>query len=204
MEFGGNTGRYTMQQTDMVHAKVIATKFLEQYHGNVQTKNIVLDDNVYLVTLETGLLEKKMIQVRVDAKTGKILGFGYLADFEKIANSILDMAAEIRYVLVVDSKGRLVHNKMAKGKIILIKNEDQISNLSVDLQVLRQLLCIFDESLGKTTFVHFEREKINILLIYIRDLVFCVTCERSLDTHQLADISNKIRATIEMQIGRNG
>lgn len=193
-----------MQTTDIIHAKTIATKFLEQYHGNVQSKEITLDDNVYLVTLETGLLERKTMQVRVDAKTGQILGFTYLADFEKITNSILDTGVEIRYVLVVDSKGRLVHNKMAKGKTILIKNEDQISNLSVDLQMLRQLLRIFDESLGKTTFVHFEREKIHILIFYIRDLVFCITCERSLEAHKLVDVSNKIRTAIETHIGMYG
>ena len=193
---------YGMQQTDIIHAQIIATKFLEQYHSNVQSKNITLDDNVYLVTLETGLLEKKMIQVKVDAKTSQIIGVDYLADFEKISRSILDMDVEIRFVFVIDSKGRLVHSKMARGKTILIKNEDQISNLSVDLQILRQLLRIFDESLGKTTFVHFEREKIHIMIFYIRDLVFCVTCERSLEPHNLVDISNKVRSTIETHISK--
>lgn len=195
---------YGMQQTGIVQAKIIATKFLEQYHSNVQPTGITLDDNVYLVTLETGLLEKKMMQVKVDAKTAQILGVDHLADFEKISSSILDMDVEIRFIFVVDSKGRLVHSKMARGKTILIKNEDQISNLSADLQILRQLLRIFDESLGKTTFVHFEREKIHILIFYIRDLIFCVTCERSLENHNLVDISNKIKSIIEMHIDKYG
>ena len=64
---------YGVQQMSMAQATVIATKFLEQYHSNVQLKEIVLDGDVYLVTLETGLLEKKTMQVKVDAKTSKII-----------------------------------------------------------------------------------------------------------------------------------
>jgi hypothetical protein len=87
-------------------------------------------------------------------------------------------------VFVVDSKGKLVHSKMTREKTILIKNEDQISNLSVDLHILQQLR-IFDESFGKTTFVHFERDEIHMLLFYVRDMVFCITCEQSLEAHRL-------------------
>ena len=71
-----------MQQTGMVQAKSIATKFLEQYHSNVQPKDVTLDRDVYLVTLETGLLEKKTMQVKVDAKTSQIIEVGYLEGFE--------------------------------------------------------------------------------------------------------------------------
>ena len=67
---------YGVQQMGLVQAKAIATKFLEQYHSNVQLKEIVLDGDVYLVTLETGLLEKKIIQVKVNAKTAQIIKVG--------------------------------------------------------------------------------------------------------------------------------
>src|SRR5690348_9714209 len=174
----------------------IATKFLEQYHSNVLPKNVILEDNTYMVTLVTGLVEKKTVQVRVDATAAHIVGFTYPVDFEKIINNVLELGNEIRYVLVVDSKGRYIHSKMSSGKTILVKKEDQITNLSTDLHVLRHLLRIFDESLGKTTFAHFEREKIHILIFYIRDLIFCVTCERSLEDQKIIDISKKIRITI--------
>lgn len=75
-----------MQQMGLVQATAIATKFLEQYHSNVQLKEIVLDRGVYFVTLETGLLEKKIMQVKVDVKTTQIIKVGHLEDFEKITN----------------------------------------------------------------------------------------------------------------------
>ena len=177
--------------------KQIATRFLEQYHDNVLTKDVTLENNTYLITLVTGMVEKKTVQVKIDAKSTHIIGVSYPVNFEKIADLVLKIANEIRYVLIVSSRGKPFYGKMAHGKTILIKSEEQITNLPTDLHILGQLLKIFDESLGKTSFIHFEREKIHILVFYIRDLAFCVTCERSLGAHEIADISNKIRLVIE-------
>lgn len=183
-----------------VKARDVATKFLEQYHNNVSIKDIMLENDAYVVTLVTGLTEKKIIHVRVAAKDLHIIGFSYPVDFGKIVDMILELGNEIRYVLVIDSKGNALHGKMAPGKTILVKKEDQITNLPTDLHILRQLLKMFDESLGRTTFVHFERERMHILMFYVRDLIFCITCERSLESLRLVELSNIIGATIRKHI----
>jgi hypothetical protein len=185
---------------DEVKARDVATKFLEQYHNNVSIKNIMLENDAYVVTLVTGLTEKKIIHVRVAAKDLHIIGFSYPMDFGKIVDMILELGNEIRYVLVIDSKGNALHGKMAPGKTILVKKEDQITNLPTDLHILRQLLKMFDESLGRTTFVHFERERMHILMFYVRDLIFCITCERSLESLRLVELSNIIGATSRKHI----
>lgn len=182
--------------------KQIATKFLEQYHNNVLAKDVTLENNAYLITLVTGLVEKKTVQVKIDAQSTHIIGVSYPVNFEKISNAMLEIDNEIRYVLVVDSKGKRLYGKMSNGKNALIKTEEQITNLPTDLHILKQLLKIFDESLGKTTFSHFERERIHILIFYVRDLIFCVSCERSLDPHRIADVSSKIRTVIERNMDR--
>ena len=89
---------------------------------------------------------------------------------------------------------------MAPGKTILVKNENQITNLSTDLHILRQLLKMFDQSLGRTTFVHFERERMHILIFYIRDLIFCITCERSLEALRRVELSDIISDTIRKHV----
>ncbi len=185
---------------DEVKARDVATKFLEQYHNNVSIKDIMLENDVYIVTLVTGLTEKKTIHVRVAAKDLHIIGFSYPVDFGKIVDTILELGNEIRYVLVIDSKGNALHGKMAPGKTILVKKEDQVTNLPTDLHILRQLFKMFDESLGRTTFVHFERERMHILMFYVRDLIFCITCERSLESLRLVELSNIIGATIRKHI----
>ena len=185
---------------DEIKAGHVATKFLEQYHSNVSIKSIMLENNAYVVSLVTGLTEKKTIHVRVGTKDSHIIGFSYPFDFGKIVDVILGLGNEIRYVLVVDSKGNTLHGKMTPSKTILVKNEDQVANLSTDLHILRQLLRVFDQSLGRTTFVHFERERIHILIFYIRDLIFCITCERSLEALRLIELSKTIGDTIKKHI----
>lgn len=183
-----------------VDAKQVATKFLEQYHSNVLPKEITLEDNTYSITLVTGVIEKKTVQVKVDANTARIVGVNYPVDFARIVDDLLELNSQIRYALVVNSKGFQIYSKMAHGKTNLIKNEDQISNLSSDLHVLRQLLRMFDESLGKTTFTYFQREKIHIMIFHVSDLIICVSCERSLSDSQIMDISNNIRILLEKKI----
>lgn len=178
-------------------AKQIAIKFLEQYHDNVLTKEIMLEENTYVITLVTGIVEKKLVQVKVDANTARVVGLSYPIDFAKITDNILGINNQIRYVLIVNAKGSQLYSKMAQGKTNLIKNEDQVTNLSSDLHILKQLLKMFDESLGKTTFIHFQREKIHILIFYKGDLIVCVSCERSLSDNQIVDISNNIRILLE-------
>ncbi len=183
-----------------VDAKHVAVKFLEQYHNNVLPKEIVMNENSYLITLVTGVLEKKTVQVKVDTTTGLIVGVNYPVDFAKIVDNILEINNQIRYVLVVNSKGYNIHSKMSQNKTCLIKSEDQLTNLSSDLHILKQLLKVFDESLGKTTFIHFQREKIHILIFYVGDLIVCASCERSLSEQQIIDISNKIRLLLEKKL----
>ena len=90
---------------DEVKAGYVATKFLEQYHNNVSIKNIMLENDAYVVSLVTGLTEKKTINVRISAKDSHIIGFSYPVDFGKIVDTILGLGNEIRYVLAIDSKG---------------------------------------------------------------------------------------------------
>lgn len=192
--------RASSELINEVKARDVATKFLEQYHNNISIKDIQLENDAYIVTLVTGLTEKKTIHVRVDARDARIIGLSYPVNFGKIIDAILELGNEIRYALVVDSKGNALHGKMAPGKTILVKKKDQLTNLSTDLHILRQLLRMFDESLGRTTFVHFERERMHILIFYIRDLIFCITCERSLEALRLVELSNTIGATIRKHL----
>ncbi|HJT09841.1 MAG TPA: hypothetical protein VJ771_03580 [Candidatus Nitrosotalea sp.] len=60
-------------------AVIIARKFLIQYHSPVIFKSACLNEKTWDVSLEVGLLKDDIIVVRVDATTGKILGYDHLA-----------------------------------------------------------------------------------------------------------------------------
>ena len=74
--------RLTGSQSDEIRidnnkAISIARKFLEQYHSSIIFKSADNDGNVWMVSMEVGLLDGDIIKVAVDAKTGKILGYSH-------------------------------------------------------------------------------------------------------------------------------
>lgn len=58
-------------------ATEIARKFLEQYHSPVIPKNAILHKKRWFVSLEVGLSRDDFMEVVIDAKTGKILGYNH-------------------------------------------------------------------------------------------------------------------------------
>ena len=59
---------------DELRAKELARRFLEQYHSII-VLNAILEDGVWDVAAKIGLLPKDVKNVRVDAETGRILGY---------------------------------------------------------------------------------------------------------------------------------
>lgn len=60
---------------DKVEAKEIARLFLHQLHSTVIFKEAVLHANVWTVTMDVGLIGRHLIDVKIDAYSGKILGY---------------------------------------------------------------------------------------------------------------------------------
>ena len=56
-------------------ASVIAANFIEQYNSDVTIKDVILEGNVWRVTISIGLMKKKMVEVQIDAANGRILSY---------------------------------------------------------------------------------------------------------------------------------
>jgi uncharacterized membrane protein YkoI len=61
---------------DVNKAISIARKFLEQYHSSIIFKSAYNNKKTWMVSMEVGLLDD-IIEVAIDAKTGKILGYSH-------------------------------------------------------------------------------------------------------------------------------
>jgi hypothetical protein len=61
-------------QIDAEKAKEITRRFLEQYHTVIDVK-AVLVNNVWIVTTHLGFSNTQTRQVRIDAYSGKIMGY---------------------------------------------------------------------------------------------------------------------------------
>ena len=59
---------------DAEKAKELARRFLSQYHTVIDTRAF-LENEVWLVTTYLGFSNTQTKQVRIDAKTGQILGY---------------------------------------------------------------------------------------------------------------------------------
>ena len=64
----------SVSQIDAEKAKEIARRLLGQYYTVIDAK-AVLDNNVWIVTTYLGFSNTQTKQVRIDAYSGKILGY---------------------------------------------------------------------------------------------------------------------------------
>lgn len=75
------TSRLTDSQSDGMRidankAISIARKFLEQYHSSIIFKSAYNDKKTWMVSMGVGL-DDFIIEVAIDAKTGRILGYSH-------------------------------------------------------------------------------------------------------------------------------
>ncbi len=61
--------------TELLEAKEIARRFLQQIYSTVIFKEATLKENVWMVTMDVGLYSEHIARVRVDANTGRIVGY---------------------------------------------------------------------------------------------------------------------------------
>jgi len=59
---------------DSTRATEIAAKFLGQHHSDIIINEVVLDGEIWTVNVSFGLINEQYKQVKIDAKTGTILG----------------------------------------------------------------------------------------------------------------------------------
>jgi uncharacterized membrane protein YkoI len=64
-----------LASVDSKGAYSIGVKFFEQYHSDVIVKEVTFDNDTWIVKVSIGMITKQDKQVRIDAKTGKILGY---------------------------------------------------------------------------------------------------------------------------------
>ena len=67
------TNCYMLMQIDKSRAIMIATRFFGQYNSDISLKDAILEGDVWIVTVYTGMMNKKTKQVAIDANNGKIL-----------------------------------------------------------------------------------------------------------------------------------
>ena len=96
--------------------------------------------------------------------------------------------------MIIDENGKAIHTKVATESFLL--QEQYSSLLAMDMQVLRKLLKLYDETIGENTFVHLVRNKVHVLIFYVKEWIFMISCDRNTPRIKVAEISDKIESII--------
>ena len=62
-----------MQVENLVQAKGIAIKFLEQYNSTITFRSATLEGDIWIVMLDVVMMNKKTRRILIDRLTGNIL-----------------------------------------------------------------------------------------------------------------------------------
>lgn len=114
-----------------------------------------------------------------------------IVNFDLITTKILALDDAMRYVRFIDEKGKLIHDQVKKDKTLL-QNQEGLGKFSGELPIMRQMQELFDESLGKTRFMHIIRDKVHQFIYYVDSMSIYITCERNTDPSKIVEITTKI------------
>ncbi|HMK33315.1 MAG TPA: hypothetical protein VK431_06805 [Nitrosopumilaceae archaeon] len=116
-------------------------------------------------------------------------------DATKLAYEILSVDDSMRYVEIIGDEGELITSRMKQAKFS-VKAQRKEELLSLDLYNTKQMEKKFDKTLGKISFSHVYRTKVNQLVWYYEDFIIYCTCEGNVNGEVL-----EIRRKIESILG---
>ena len=110
----------------------------------------------------------------------------------KIVEKILSLDEQMRFVAIIDLKGKIIEGIMNKGKTSLEsqKQEELFCKQVADRRKMRQ---DFDNELGKVRYVNVEREKVTQIVVYSKKNTIFVTMEPEITLQRKTDIINNIK-----------
>ncbi len=104
-------------------------------------------------------------------------------DLLKIVEEILDLDSKMRFVAIIDLKGKILESIMKSGKTSL-KTQKEEEHFCKQVALRRKMRYEFNLHLGKVRYVHVEREKVTQLVIYSRRKITYFTVEPELSINK--------------------
>ena len=114
-------------------------------------------------------------------------------DFETVCKNVTDLDSKIRFVGMINNKGRLIAGGMKEGKKSLEDTKDD-EMLFMELVLRTKMRHEFDSQLGRVKFAMSYREKAVVMSFPAGDNVMLVSAEKEID---FAKIPFKILKILE-------
>lgn len=68
------------------------------------------------------------------------------------------------------------------------------------MHLLKQLLKLYDDIVGKNTFTYLTREKVYVLIFYPINWIILVSRDRNRSNHKVMDIAEKVNLIIKKSV----
>ena len=107
-------------------------------------------------------------------------------DLLDIVQQILNLDSQMRFVAIIDTKGKIREAIMKAGKTSLESQKEE-EHFCKQVAQRRAMRKEFDRTLGKVRYVHVEREKVSQMVIYTKRNIVYFSMEPEMP------ISTKIR-----------
>jgi hypothetical protein len=113
-------------------------------------------------------------------------------DLLKIVEEIIDLDPKMRFVAIIDLKGKIIEAIMKSGKTSL-KTQKEEEHFCKQVAQRRKMRYEFNRHLGKVRYVHVEREKVTQLVIYSKRKTIYFTVEPELSINKKLRLIMKIK-----------
>jgi len=104
-------------------------------------------------------------------------------DLLKIVEEIIDLDSKMRFVAIIDLKGKILEAIMKSGKTSLETQKEE-EHFCKQVALRRKMRYEFNRDLGKVRYVHVEREKVTQLVIYSKRKITYFTVEPELSINK--------------------
>jgi len=113
-------------------------------------------------------------------------------DLLKIVEDIIDLDSKMRFVAIIDLKGKIVEAIMKTGKTSL-KTQKEEEHFCKQVAMRRKMRYEFNRHLGKVRYVHVEREKVTQLVIYSKRKTTYFTVEPELSINKKLQLILRVK-----------
>jgi hypothetical protein len=114
------------------------------------------------------------------------------AQYKTNCKKILEVSPNIRYVGVTNKFGRTIAGQLRIGITPLLKTEEMRNELFVH-SMIYNIRKSYEKSIGETEFIFISNENVDILSLYVDELVYYMTIDKDIDKNELYSVIKKTR-----------
>ena len=114
------------------------------------------------------------------------------AQYKTNCKKILEVSPKIRYVGITNKFGRTIAGQLRIGITPLLKTEEMRNELFVH-SMIYNIRKSYEKSIGETEFIFISNENVDILSLYVDELVYYMTIDKDIDKNELYSVIKKTR-----------